>query len=62
MSKFTEKLKKFGTKSKGFVKAKPKLAGSILALVVVLTGGNASGLLATGELLDVAVKVVQASE
>ena len=62
MSKFTEKLKKVGTKSKTLVKTKPKLAGSLLALVIVLTGGNATGLLATTDVIDAAVKVIQAME
>lgn len=60
MSKFKEKLKKFGSKTKNVVRKNPKLVGVLLGGAVVVSGGNATGLLETSEIISVAVQLIAA--
>lgn len=60
MSKFKEKLKKFGSKTKNVVRKNPKLVGVLLGGAVVVSGGSATGLLETSEIISVAVQLITA--
>lgn len=60
MSKFKEKLKKFGSKTKNVVRKNPKLVGVLLGGAVIVSGGSATGLLETSEIISIAVQLITA--
>lgn len=58
MSKFTEKLKAIAGKVKTSAKKNPKIFGSILAIVVVASGGSATGVIEIAAILNAASEVI----
>lgn len=58
MSKFTEKLKAIAGKVKTSAKKNPKLYGTILAIVVVASGGSATGVIEIAAILNAASEVI----
>lgn len=58
MSKFTEKLKTITGKVKTSAKKNPKLYGTILAIVVVASGGSATGVIEIAAILNAASEVI----
>jgi hypothetical protein len=58
MSKFTEKLKAITGKVKTSAKKNPKLYGTILAIVVVASGGSATGVIEIAAILNAASEVI----
>lgn len=58
MSKFTEKLKAITGKVKTSAKKNPKLYGTILAIVVVASGGSATGVIEIAAVLNAASEVI----
>ena len=60
MNKFKTKMKSLATKTKGFIKKRPKAIGAILAVAILATGGNASGFVETSDVLNIAVQIVSA--
>jgi hypothetical protein len=61
MSKFTEKLKAIAGKVKTSAKKNPKIFGSILAIVIVASGGSATGVIEIAAVLDAASEVINAA-
>ena len=58
MSKFTKKLKAITGKVKTSAKKNPKLYGTILAIVVVASGGSATGVIEIAAILNAASEVI----
>lgn len=61
MSKFTEKLKTLSKKLKVSAKKNPKLFGTVLALIVVASGGSAAtatGIIEIAAILDASGQLV----
>ena len=58
MSKFTEKLKAIAGKVKTSAKKNPKIFGTILAIVVVASGGSATGVIEIAAILNAASEVI----
>ena len=61
MSKFSENLKAIAGKVKTSAKKNPKIFGSILAIVIVASGGSASGVIEIAAVLDAASEVINAA-
>ena len=61
MSKFTEKLKAITGKVKTSAKKNPKIFGTILAIVIVASGGSASDVIEIAAVLDAASEVINAA-
>ena len=61
MSKFKEKLKTIAGKVKTSAKKNPKIFGTILAIVIVASGGSASGVIEIAAVLDAASEVINAA-
>lgn len=61
--KFKDKMKKFGSKTRNSIKKRPKLFGGIAAVIILASGGSATGLLEAAAVLNQVsetVEVIQA--